>query len=68
MVFPLEAKRHAAIQWAYCFSWKKADFKTELNYQEMKKGALDGGLTVSHRSQISFMPSATGISSLMLNF
>lgn len=25
-------------------------------------------LTVSHRSQISFIPSATGISSLMLNF
>lgn len=32
------------------------------------KGCAAIRLTVSHRSQISFIPSATGISSLMLNF
>lgn len=36
----------------------------------VRKGRLckDGKLTLSQRSQISFMPSATGIRSFMLNF
>lgn len=57
------------------FPGAKDEFKIVFNYFSIifhcynKVAAISpGSLTVSHRNQISFMPSATGISNLMLNF
>lgn len=83
MVLPLEANLQAAIQCAYCFSCGKGGMRPHSaqnpgvesrdswptnSHASQRKVTLIGKLTLSQRSQISFMPSATGIRSFMLNF